>query len=1276
MTTLADKAILSGADNCPPMLKKDMHDSWKSKMELYMMNRQHGRMILESGENGPLLWPIVKENEVTRPKKYSELSATEAIQADCDVKATNIILQGLPLEVYALVSNHNIAKELWERIQLLMQGTSLTKQEREYVKLVRDLRTTNVDQLHAYLGQHEYHANEYGSHAQTSTTLSFTYPSIDFQSSIHQNVYNPSSFIPQVEYALLVQQQSDLYQPDTGLVVLVFQKGDDLIDLNSKFVNNMLPEWGRFMTAVKLNRGPRDSIYDQLYASLKQHETHAKENKMMLEQFSQNTVDPLALMSNVSNPQRYSPSSSTSSFTQVPQPITDNPHLESSLSPAENIIENLTNTLALLTQSYKTFLPQTNNQLRTSSNARKEATVQDGRVVVQNVQGVGNVNLGQARSGHARPVKCYNCNGQENGVALDAEQLLFLAGGHDNAFNDDVDEQPVQDLALNVDNVFQADDCDAFDSDVDKAPIAQTMFMVNLVQLYHVVDSHVDYTSDSNMIPYDQYVKDNEEQVELYERRAKFELTEREQKINEQLRLVIFDRNFKEEALKKELHSIKLQLASIINHHKSMVEEVTFLKKDFKQKENKYLEDFLDIKSLKEKVEDRLIKQDQPLQIVHMLCRPNPYYNELNKVAISYKNPLCLTRAKQVQPALYNGHEIIKDKHAPTILHNTEDTLEIAEITRKKMNAKMNDLKCVTRKALTKEIREMKDVFEELKAEVAQYAVDQKHDAIERKNLLIAYDNLIVECLSKEVFSVAINSELNVAQFTEMTVAHTAVEARCLELEAKLLSYVTREAKVVRPLDRSIVSAFRYTKHSQELLEYVIGTCPQGSQQQAKQLAYIPLIRKKQLTFAKPSDKSDSNTHQCVVTVKPQKTSVPVPPSTRVNSCPNASRSQPKSNVKPNRISPAKGVNKLPVKDQPRTNKSHLRTSNRVDSSCRLKRTVINSNSDSICQTCNKCLTSSNHDMCMATCLQSVVATPSIRHNCNVIRKVKQVWKPKQVRQVWKPTGKVLTTIGHQWRPTGQIFNLEKQCLLTRFTPPKVVSAKQYKKWAGRTDCPLVFGFRLLKTYDGGSLTAHEFREKVHQDGNFVILIWKLHSENTLVMSETRMAEAVATACYTQNRSLIHTHHLKTPYELVHNKKPDLIIFRVFGALCYPKNDSEDLGKLQPTVDIKIFVGYAPSRKGYRVYNKRTRRIMEIIHVQFDELTEQMAPVHLDIGLAPNFLMPGQIILGLVPNSVHATPYAPPPIKNWRFYFNQCSINIWNLLVLKDRFHLLKQYKL
>nr|GEU47985.1 hypothetical protein [Tanacetum cinerariifolium] len=122
MSTLAEFMILSGGDNRPPMLEKHLYDSWKSIMELYMQNREHGRMILESVEHGPLIWHTIEENYVTMTKKYKELSATEKIQADCDLKAINIILQGLPSDVYFLVNHHRVSKDLWERVQLLMQG--------------------------------------------------------------------------------------------------------------------------------------------------------------------------------------------------------------------------------------------------------------------------------------------------------------------------------------------------------------------------------------------------------------------------------------------------------------------------------------------------------------------------------------------------------------------------------------------------------------------------------------------------------------------------------------------------------------------------------------------------------------------------------------------------------------------------------------------------------------------------------------------------------------------------------------------------------------------------------------------------------------------------------------------------------------------------------------------------------------------------------------------------------------------------------------------------
>ncbi|GJX81163.1 reverse transcriptase domain-containing protein [Tanacetum coccineum] len=102
MTTLADKSLLSGGDNKPPMLEKHLYDSWKNIMELYMMNRPHGRMIIASVEKGPLVYLYSTVDGVTRLKEYTELTPAETIQAHCDIKAINIILQGLPTEIYAL----------------------------------------------------------------------------------------------------------------------------------------------------------------------------------------------------------------------------------------------------------------------------------------------------------------------------------------------------------------------------------------------------------------------------------------------------------------------------------------------------------------------------------------------------------------------------------------------------------------------------------------------------------------------------------------------------------------------------------------------------------------------------------------------------------------------------------------------------------------------------------------------------------------------------------------------------------------------------------------------------------------------------------------------------------------------------------------------------------------------------------------------------------------------------------------------------------------------
>ncbi|GJV78896.1 retrovirus-related pol polyprotein from transposon TNT 1-94 [Tanacetum coccineum] len=1128
MANLSEDIQCASSDTRPPMLDRTDFASWKKCIRLYCQGKENGMNILKSIDEGPFQMGTTRDTiaEGTegaqqlgpeRVRVYSDLSPEDKERYNADIRATNILLQGLPKDIYTLINHYTDAKDIWDNVKTLLEGSELTKEDRE-------------SQL--------------------------------------------------------------------------------------------------FVTEVKLNRGLRDSNYDQLYAYLKQHEAHANENKMMLDRFTQHTVDPLALMSNVSHQQYYSQSSTAPPSTYVP--------------------------------------PHFGRQNRAQGN-NAWGTGAAGYGGAQN-------RIGNANPGQARQIKCYNCNGI------------------------DVDEQPVQDLALNVDNVFQADDYDAFDSDVDKAPTAQTMFMANLsstdpvcdeagpcydsdiLSKVHDHDQYQDVVCEHHEAHemHDDYVKDNavpvvqsnvsfvqndafmmilnymyeqpaqyasvttqnnvvdnsltaelatyKEQVELYERRAKFELTEREQKINERLSIVIADRNRKEENLKRELHSVKMQLASTINHNKSMVEEVTSLKKDFKQKENKYPEEFFDMKALKEKVEDKLFKQDQSLQTVHMLCKPKPYYDEQRKVAIGYKNPLCLTRAKQVQPALYNGYEIVKTNHVPTIVHNSEEILDIAEITRKKMNEKMKDPECVKKKsndlikmkakalkehttasrlikgltvyppntpamlvprvltiksqvkinifaliqlfsefektckkritptgltkgergfeqtkacyltevipffktikehfegiqkALTKEVKEMKEIFEELEAEVDQNAVHRKHDEIEQKNLLIANENLITDFLSKDMFYVATNFELTVSRFTEMHDAHTIVQAHCQEFEAELYKL---HDKVQKDDHTELAKCFSN-------LEKKMKASIQGKDNAIKKLRMQ--LSQLQETRSDADRTLDFRTLDFQITQLTKKVT----------------------------ITHAKYIEQITA----------MLTENE-----NLKVQIQNK---------MKCVT-------------------------------KDHVKPKVLatgRKVWKPFARSLEEAKVE-RPLDS--SLALRCFYT-------------------------------KHLSSGTNGVVERRNRTLVEA----------ARTMLIFSKAPMflwAEAVATACYTQNRSLIHTRHCKTPYELVHDKKPDLTFFRVFGALCYPTNDSEDLGKLQPTADIGIFVGYAPSRKGYRIYNKRTRRIMETIHVQFDELTEQMAPVQLSTGPAPTFLTPGQISSGLVPNPVPAAPYVPPTNKDLEILF-------------------------
>ncbi|GJT03545.1 hypothetical protein Tco_0824714 [Tanacetum coccineum] len=377
--TLAEYMILSGADNRPPMLDKDLYDSWKSRMELYMQNREHRRMILESVKHGPLIWPTVEDNGVIRTKKYAELYAAEKIQADCDMKATNIILQGLPANIYSLERECKLYDAFDEFTHI--KGESLHTYYLRFTQLINDIKI----------------------------------------------------------YKMKMEQ---------------FQ-------VNTKFLNSLPPEWIRIMrernqdllafVANQQMTPPHFNTFQSYQSSYNnpqlqqqfspsqhgsfQPNQHYLSHYPSQPQFNHSFIPPSHTYQSQMNHQTSSvPQAIAQVAYQSPpaltQPMTGSPFVDSGFvvpmfSLGDDPIACLNRAIAFLTVVASSRFPSTNNQLKASSNLRNQATIQDGRVTVQQVQGrqgqnyFGTTYKGNATSsrenttsGQARVVKCYNYQGE------------------------------------------------------------------------------------------------------------------------------------------------------------------------------------------------------------------------------------------------------------------------------------------------------------------------------------------------------------------------------------------------------------------------------------------------------------------------------------------------------------------------------------------------------------------------------------------------------------------------------------------------------------------------------------------------------------------------------------------------------------------------------------------------------------------------------------------------------------------------------------------------
>ncbi|GJU27715.1 hypothetical protein Tco_1166336 [Tanacetum coccineum] len=457
-----------------------------------------------------------------------------------------------------------------------------------------------------------------------------------------------------------------------------------------------------------------------------------------------------------------------------------------------------------------------------------QATVQDGRVVVQNVQ--GRQNRGQGNNARGAGTAGYERALNRQGYALSHSEPQNSNPSKTSCYDAEAQENGVHCNVSSVTNyaymMIYNDMCEPHAQSVSKTTR-------NIVV-------------DNSLTP---ELETYKEQVKLYERRAMFELTEREQKIDEQLRIVITDRNIKEKNLKKELHSLKFQLASTINHNKSMVEEVTSLKKDFKQKENKYLEpqrpltnpkkrrEFLDMKALKEK----------------------PYSRKRQ------------TTIKKVRcSSLLNENRSEADR---TLDFRTLD-FQITQLT-KKINV-LQEQNVLFGAENGKIKKNYKELYDSIKITCVKHLEQTNALLTENESLKVQIQNKL-SCVNKD------------------------------QVKPKVLA-PRKKLKAERPFEDHLHPIDVYTKTLSDLPRICDWQLVQSPNTRDNKRV-LHLYLRKASHFEIQCAIVKSNTHKPVKQLNCQKTNVHVPPSTGVNSCTDASGSQPRSNTKKNRILPAKSVN-------------------------------------------------------------------------------------------------------------------------------------------------------------------------------------------------------------------------------------------------------------------------------------------------------------------------------------------------------------------------------
>ncbi|GJY17867.1 retrovirus-related pol polyprotein from transposon TNT 1-94 [Tanacetum coccineum] len=749
----------------------------------------------------------------------------------------------------------------------------------------------------------------------------------------------------------------------------------------------------------------------------------------------------------------------------------------------------LNKAMAFLTLVASSRFPSTNNQLRTSSNLRNQAIIQDDRVTGGNNKG-----------GQARVVKCYNCQGKGH-MARQCTQpkrprnASWYSRG-----------SSVQTTIPNTD-AFQTEDLDAYDFDCDDVSNAKAVLMANLssygsyVLLEYLQETQLAAVQDTN----------------LYEQHDSMILSVIEQMSKQMINHV---NNWEKANQEKNNESVTAELERYKERVKTFKQRLnvdlsTLFKRESKEKENKYIDKEIDLEKNIKELDNIVYEVGQSAQTVHMLTKPQVFYDNAHKQALGYQNPFYLKKAQRIKPTLYDG-SVISDKHVQSCEYFENKDLK-AQLQAKDTT-----------------ICKLKEHLKMMRENEKEEKVKHEMDEIETINIKLEHkhgDSLIAQLNSKSMENADLKHQLQDKVFVITSLKNDLRKLKGKETveNAAQIPIATTIASSMFKLDLDYLAPrllqnreahIHYLKHTQEQTDILRGI------DHSQELCHLKETTSNSVETPKPEIKVYSRRPKQIKSLGSSKNAKIV-------------ESKIDNNSKPN----------------------HLWGSNATD----------------------------------------VPSSSSLVND-----RLSRLFSGKRKKS------------SHQ---------------------PKAEDTNQEKLYLLHMD---LCGLMRVESINGKKYILNSIVERRNHT-----LVEAAHT--MLIFSKALLflwAEAIKTACYTQNRSLIRLCYNKTPYEMMHDKKLDLSFLHVFGSIYYPTNDSNDLGKLNAKADIGIFVGYAPAKKAFRIYNRRTHKIMETIHVTFYDLTA-MASEQFGSGLGLQSMTPATTSSGLVPNPIPQQPCISPNRDDW-----------------------------